>query len=362
MKTFRKFTELAYFYLPFTRVDDDERIVEGYCYTSPKVKGDKWNLKRAALEAATTAYMAMPCIRSMHQSIAAGVGQAVEWNETGCLLRAKIVDDAEWNKVKEGVYRGFSLGGRPTIARGNDIEAFEWIETSLVDRPCDPGAMFTMARAEGVDAGAEYEVENIEEPEPAELDRALTAAEVPVRENLEPTVPELVEQIRRKLESADEADEMRAHLDACLGRVEITPNDNPELLTRAETAEKQAAEVLERAEKAESELSVVRADLEGAKGELEVIRGSLTDAEGEVEKLRAIRLTKPTVIGKAAAVERTFAANESQELTGSDLKRSELERERDELMGRKPEEMDQETRRVVTRRLMVIDQELLRLR
>ena len=67
----------------------------------------------------------------------------------------RVVDDAAWEKVQEGVYRGLSIGGVPIICRGNDIEDFDWVETSMVDRPKDPGALFVVARAE--DALAEFE-------------------------------------------------------------------------------------------------------------------------------------------------------------------------------------------------------------
>jgi len=138
------------FYVPIARVDDDERIVEGYAYCNAEV-GDGWNLKREALEAAASDYMRWGAIRVMHQPVAAGTAKAVDFDDNGAFLRAKIVDDNEWRKVKEGVYKGFSIGGKPKIVRGKDIEVFDWVETSLVDRPADPDAVFTLVRMEGTD-------------------------------------------------------------------------------------------------------------------------------------------------------------------------------------------------------------------
>jgi hypothetical protein len=151
-----------HFYVPFTRIDEEQRICEGYCYVNAKVASDKWNLKRSALESATAGYMEMPAVRAMHQPIAAGLGLGVVWDDKGALLRTKIVDDNEWNKVREKVYRGFSIGGRPLIVRGNDVEEFEWTETSLVDRPADPQAVFTMVRLEDENQPYEVEVEEVE--------------------------------------------------------------------------------------------------------------------------------------------------------------------------------------------------------
>jgi hypothetical protein len=87
----------------------------------------------------------------------------------------------------EGVYRGFSIGGQPELVRGSDIIKFRWLETSLVDRPADPDALFTVVRAEGV-LDAEYDVRILEEGEEyvvEDLTRGLTSGEVPTRENLE---------------------------------------------------------------------------------------------------------------------------------------------------------------------------------
>lgn len=151
-----RLSENVAFYVPLTRSDPHEKIVEGYCYCSPRVRGDKWNLTRAALEGAAKEYMKAPAIRVMHQPIAAGKGLSVKFDDKGCLLRAYISDDREWQKVVDGVYRGFSIGGRPRVARGCDIHVFDWLETSLVDRPSDSEAKFTMVRADS--PTGEYDV------------------------------------------------------------------------------------------------------------------------------------------------------------------------------------------------------------
>lgn len=160
--------EPIHVFCPITRVDAKKRIVEGYCYTQAKVKGDKWNLKRETLERAGAKFMEMPAIRAMHRNdIAAGVGLSLAWDEKGGKISAKIVDDQEWRKVEEGVYRGFSIGGAPIIVRGNDVEEFDWKEISLVDRPADAGALFTVVRAAGTLPSGGYDVLVLEDNERA---------------------------------------------------------------------------------------------------------------------------------------------------------------------------------------------------
>ena len=95
----RSTPESVRFFVPFTRIDPDERIVEGYCYCNPTVEADDWNLPREVLQDAAADYMRWGAVRVMHQPIAAGKASAVEFDEKGCFIRAKIVDDAEWKKV-----------------------------------------------------------------------------------------------------------------------------------------------------------------------------------------------------------------------------------------------------------------------
>ena len=66
-------------------------------------------------------------------------------------MAAKIVDDDEWRKVQEGVYTGFSQGGR-YVKRWPDEETglirytAEPQEISLVDLPCLPNATFEVVK------------------------------------------------------------------------------------------------------------------------------------------------------------------------------------------------------------------------
>ena len=85
----------------------------------------------------------------MHSRIAAGKLTDIAFDDEGkrILVAAKIVDDDEWQKVVEGVYTGFSQGGR-YVKRWSDPETgmtrytAEPSEISMVDVPCLPGATF----------------------------------------------------------------------------------------------------------------------------------------------------------------------------------------------------------------------------
>lgn len=155
-------------YAPIVRIDEEKRLVEGYCYCNAEV-GDGVNLTRQAMEAAAADYMRWGAVREMHQPSAVGTAKALEFDEQGAFLRAHIVDDVAWDKVRAGVYKGFSVNVKPIAMRGNQVQSCTWIENSLVDRPADPDAVITLFRAEGAQTDAEYEVEDIERGRFADL-------------------------------------------------------------------------------------------------------------------------------------------------------------------------------------------------
>jgi len=138
---------LTYWSVPIDRVDEEERIVEGYAFVNETVPGEGgMRLKRTAMEGATGDYMKWGAIREMHQPSAAGTALSVEWDEKGARIRAKVVDDQAWKKVTERVYKAFSIGVMPTVVRGKDVEQCMWAETSLVDRPKDQDATLDVFR------------------------------------------------------------------------------------------------------------------------------------------------------------------------------------------------------------------------
>jgi HK97 family phage prohead protease len=130
-------------FVPIAKIDDEQRLVYGYA-TTEALDAHGEVVKREAIEAALPHYMRFANIREMHRLSAVGVAKEAEFDEKGLYLKAKVVDDEAWAKVREGVYKGFSIGGRVTRRDAADrslITGVELNEISLVDRPANPEAM-----------------------------------------------------------------------------------------------------------------------------------------------------------------------------------------------------------------------------
>ena len=136
-------------YFDIERVDEERREVSGYFFTEESA-GDGWTIMRSAMEEATRDYMDMPSVRQMHTPSLGIAGKAlnVEWKPSGGYVTAKIVDDQAWEKVKENVYRGFSIGAKAIKRSGSKVTKVRLMEISLVDLPQDYGCKFDLFRAE----------------------------------------------------------------------------------------------------------------------------------------------------------------------------------------------------------------------
>jgi phage head maturation protease len=138
-------------YLPIAKVDTEQREVWGYAST--EARDDQGEVvKRDALTAALGEYMRFANIREMHQLSAVGVAREAAVDDKGLYVGARIVDDQAWQKVVEGVYKGYSIGGRITQrdpANYKTITGLVLNEISLVDRPANPEAVFDYWKAAG---------------------------------------------------------------------------------------------------------------------------------------------------------------------------------------------------------------------
>jgi hypothetical protein len=103
------------------------------------------------MRAAIPKYMRFPALREMHQLSAAGTTLEAEVYEDGTTrIVAHVVDPVAVAKVKNQVYRGFSIGGRITqrdVANPKMITGLVLNEISLVDRPANPEAIFDCWKA-----------------------------------------------------------------------------------------------------------------------------------------------------------------------------------------------------------------------
>jgi HK97 family phage prohead protease len=141
------------FYWPIAKIDAEQRMVWGYASTEALDEQGEI-IKREALDAALGNYMRFANIREMHQPSAVGVAKEAAIDEKGLYVVAKIIDDDAWEKVVQGVYKGFSIGGRVTARDPVDrsiITGLTLTEISVVDRPANPEAVFDCWKASSGD-------------------------------------------------------------------------------------------------------------------------------------------------------------------------------------------------------------------
>ncbi len=109
----------------------------------------------SAMRAAIPNYMAFPALREMHQLSAAGTTLEADVGDDGITrIVARVVDPVAVTKVRAGVYRGFSIGGRVTerdAANHKIITGLMLNEISLVDRPANPDAVLNCWKASQTD-------------------------------------------------------------------------------------------------------------------------------------------------------------------------------------------------------------------
>lgn len=166
------------FFLPLSKIDKDKRTVSGYAST-PAIDLDGEIVSLKAVKAALPGYWAWRNIREMHTTSAVGVAKEANVDDKGLFLTAKIVDDDAWNKCIEGVYKGFSIGGKKLAKTGNTITEIELIEVSVVDRPANPECRFEVQKSAKA-AGEAYlmKVKSTKEPSAKALEhmaKAVTA-------------------------------------------------------------------------------------------------------------------------------------------------------------------------------------------
>lgn len=141
-----------------TEAQDDGTIkVWGYA-SSEVVDSDGETITADAMKAARDGYMAFGNVREQHDPKKA-VGVAIDYevqDDGRTWFGAHVVDPVAVLKVNTGVLKGFSIGGRvpPGGRDGKVIKSIDLREISLVDRPANPEAVFTMFKA---DAGPEDE-------------------------------------------------------------------------------------------------------------------------------------------------------------------------------------------------------------
>jgi Putative phage serine protease XkdF len=150
-------------FLPITKADAKQRMVYGvavseiadrsgeiFDYATSKPEFEKWSLDARKMSGDKS----YGNVRGMHGKVVAGKLTDIGFDDKNKAIEiaAKIIDKEEWQKVEEGVYTGFSIGGQ-YLKRWDDGELKRYTarptEISLVDVPCVPTATFTMIKLDG---------------------------------------------------------------------------------------------------------------------------------------------------------------------------------------------------------------------
>ena len=170
-------------FVPITKIDAAKRLVYGVVTAEkPDVSGEvcdyattkpyyqKWSAEFLKASGGKS----LGNLRAMHGNVAAGKLVDIAFNDADKQVEicGKVVDDDEWRKVEEGVYTGFSQGGRyrkrwpdpdqPTLTR----YTAEPLEVSLVDHPCLPQATFAVIKADGSTELRKFQTERVADASP----------------------------------------------------------------------------------------------------------------------------------------------------------------------------------------------------
>ena len=178
------------FYAPIEKTNDEQRMVYGYASTEA-LDSQGEVVKKEALSNAIDDYMKWANIREMHQPSAVGKTKKAQIDKKGLYIAAKIVDEGAWAKVKEGVYNGFSIGGRVGVMKDNEITSMTLSEISLVDRPANPECKIDVYKME------EPKVEEKPEVKPEEKPVEVTPEIKPEEKTVDEQVAEAKEKVSK---------------------------------------------------------------------------------------------------------------------------------------------------------------------
>jgi hypothetical protein len=129
--------------------EDGTLVVSGIA-SSETVDGSGEIVLASAMKAAIPDYMKFGAVREMHSNIAAGTALSIGVDDDGITrFESHVVDEGSVKKVLTNVLKGFSIGGKVTHRDSLNkkvIDGLELTEISLVDRPCNPDAVFAIAK------------------------------------------------------------------------------------------------------------------------------------------------------------------------------------------------------------------------
>lgn len=130
----------------FDAADDGSLLVSGIASTEA-VDAQGEVITADAMRKALPAYLQKGTVREMHQPLAAGVPVSAHVDDDGKThFTARIVDAGTIAKIKAGVLKGFSIGGKALKKAGSTITELLLKDISVVDIPCNPESYFTVIK------------------------------------------------------------------------------------------------------------------------------------------------------------------------------------------------------------------------
>lgn len=162
----------------FEKIKNDEgrRIIAGFA-SDDSVDGDNEIMDMESLKSAASDYFKNPIVRFMHDRsfFKGAIGKAIpEYTDSSgrtfktsfgkvpfivAEISKSTAIDPIWKMIDEGLYKGFSIGGKAHKKEKSYSKAAQkyvdkifvksWIETSVVDTPAANGAFFTVLKSQG---------------------------------------------------------------------------------------------------------------------------------------------------------------------------------------------------------------------
>lgn len=163
------------FFIPLTKADEARREVWGVAAIEQpdqsgeimdyeKSKPHFWEWSKRVEKA--SGGKSRGNVRDSHTAKAVGKVIKLLFDDAAKAVRVgvKVLDSEAWQKVTEGVFTGFSIGGRYgerwSDPLNKSLTRYVAIpnEISLVDLPCIPGAQFEMVKADGSVSSHQFSV------------------------------------------------------------------------------------------------------------------------------------------------------------------------------------------------------------
>lgn len=276
-------------FVPLTKVDEEQRLVYGRItqevldksgevmdYETSKPHFQKWSGEFEE----KTGGLSKGNLRVMHGLNVAGKLTDIAYDdlEKAVDVCAKVVDDGEWEKVLEGCYTGFSVGGRygkkwnDTLEDGTQVKKYTAIpgEVSLVDDPCVTTATFSLVKANGETEDKMFKVNTSTEEQPVveeEVAEKVAPTEQPtgeVQQQFDFTNDQVVEKATQIAKEANDGTTWMDHVATARDELTKAAKGNTDANVAAEE-EKPPAEVVEEAPAGEADATANKVTPPGVK-------------------------------------------------------------------------------------------------